>query len=317
MAGLTGTVKEHWIKTIQNKISIDDIEHLLSNEDYKNLKAIGNELNFWGDADNTLKVCEGIKKKSKVIFYGQKKHHTFASVPYVLINDKLSEYLWPIKKDGEKLYRNIYVVNNLQKINIPFQSHDYKKKDGKDYSIKADRFMSAGVLKDFDRFTDNDQTRGTIWYTSDALRHLDYGVSDDLGSTESDRHNKRALPRETPISKAWIYKISFTFNEIDMVYIGQDILCEDENKYLSSSLIFWHLRKMVGLLDATPLELKEKLNYRKQIIHEVFDTTKGHVNDLENEYIEKAYKEAKIYEEVGDKTFMPINYTGSNSPKYR
>ena len=67
----------------------------------------------------------------------------------------------------------------------------------------------------------------------------------------------------------------------------------------------------MGLLDASADQLKEKLNYKKVKLDELVNMTKGDVNDKENEFIEKMYKESK------EKDFMPINYTGSNSPKYK
>ena len=47
----------------------------------------------------------------------------------------------------------MYVINNIQKINIPFVSQDYKKKDGTNYSPNADRFMAGGILKDFKKIS--------------------------------------------------------------------------------------------------------------------------------------------------------------------
>ena len=315
MAGLTGTVREHWKKTIEKKISLKEIEQFLSKKDYFALRDFGESLNFWGDADRTLARSERIINNSQVIFYGQKKHHTLADVPYTFINEKLSEYFWPRKKKTDQLYRNMYLVQNIQKISVPFLSHDYKTKDGKDYSKNADKFMAGGVLKDFNNFKENDTDRGTVWYLNDELRKIDNRIQTDFIHPESDSYNKKGLKRNTPIAKAWIYQISFELDGKKMKYVGQENVNKDDkfkdSKYKSSSLIFWHTRKILGLLDATLEELEEKLNYKKLKLLELVDITKGDVNDKENEFIEKMYKESK------EKDFMPINYTGSNSPKYK
>lgn len=315
MASLTGTVREHWKKTIEKKISLKEIEQFLNKKDYSALKQFGESLNFWGDADRTLGVTERVIDNSQIIFYGQKKHHTLVDVPYTFINKELSEYFWPPKKKGDKPYQNMYLVQNIQKINIPFLSQDYKTKYGEDYSLNADRFMSAGLLKDFNNFKEDDSDRGIIWYLNDELRKIDNRIQTDFIHLESDSYNKKGLKRNTPIAKAWIYQISFELDGKKMRYVGQENVNKDDkfkdSKYKSSSLIFWHIRKILGLLDATLEELEEKLNYKKLKLFELVDITKGDVNDKENEFIEKMYKESK------EKDFMPINYTGSNSPKYK
>ena len=309
MAGLTGSVAEHWDRTIINRINIEQIRKFLTKRQYSSLKSIGENLNFWGDPDRLHSRSERITENSKVIFYGQKKHHTYAEVPYVFINSELSNYLWPCIKEDDLLYQNMYVINNIQKINIPFVSQDYKKKDGTNYSPNADRFMAGGILKDFKDFKYNDPHKGTIWYSNNKIRAIDNELFLNVRSEEEDSHNQKGLSRSTPIQKAWIYKITFSYLETKMVYIGQDILCKEN--YLSSSLIFWHIRKMLNLLEASEEELKKQLNYNKEILHEITDTTKGYVNDIESECIEDVYRLSEVMD------YIPINYTGSNSPSYR
>ena len=316
MAGLTGAVREHWKKTIEKKINLNEIEQFLNKKDFFALRQFGESLNFWGDADRTLVRTERIIDNSQIIFYGQKKHHTLVDVPYTFINEELSEYLWPRKKKTDQLYRNMYLVQNIQKIHIPFFSQDYKTKDGENYSKNADKFMGGGLLKDFNDFKENDPDKGTIWYLNDELRKIDNRIQTDFTHPESDSYNYKGLKRNTPIPKAWIYQISYELDGKKMKYVGQENVFNKDNKfedskYKSSSLVFWHTRKILGLLDATLEELEEKLNYKKLKLFELVDTTKGDVNDKENELIEEMYEESK------EKDFMPINYTGSNSPKYK
>ena len=309
MAGLTGSVAEHWDKTIINRINVEDIRHFLKKKDYLELKKLGPNLNFWGDPDRLHSRSEKITNNSKVIFYGQKRHHTFGNIPYAFVNEELAEYLWPRIKKNDLLYKHMYVVNNIQKINIPFSYEDYRKKNGEIYSQSADRFMAGGLLKDFQNFAKNDAHKGTIWHSNEQIRDIENEKYSEKDFQEEDNHNQKGLSRSTPIKKAYIYKISFTYLETKMVYVGQDILCKKD--YLSSSLIFWHIRKMLNLLEASEAQLKQKLDFKKEILHEIFDTTKGYVNDLENESIEDVYRLSKV---LG---YMPINYTGSNSPNYR
>ena len=312
----------NWNNTILKSRNLNEFKHLLTSADLNRFEALGkDEFYFWGDVQATINKTEKVEENFPIIWYGKKKKnapsffHTKAIVEIAIENEDLGNYFWdPHPEKGA--YKYVYAVKEKDtSLNILYKPDEIKKKDGKD-SAKNRVILSGHVLKDFNDFNKNDKARCLNWFTNDELRKIDNGLSLTLSHPEADAYNCRALKRNTPIPKAWIYQISFVLDGKKMKYVGQENVFNKDNKfedskYKSSSLVFWHIRKILGLLDATLEELEEKLNYKKHKLIELIDTTKGHVNDIENELIEKMYEESK------EEDFMPINYTGSNSPKYK
>ena len=59
-----------------------------------------------------------------------------------------------------------------------------------------------------------------------------------------------------------------------MVYVGQDLKCQSD--YFGSSLVIYHYKKLYG-----------DNFFNKEIIDELYDQTKGTINDLENFHIKE------------------------------
>ena len=299
-------VNDHWQDTMLVKSKLSSIQSYINSDQHNALKNFGSDFYFWGDTDATLNVSDEVRSNSKVIFYGEKVFHTLADVSYTFRSKDLAEFFWPPDySKNEKPWLNIYAIKTLKNINIAYDVKDYKKRDGSNREL--DKFRSGGVLKSFQKFNLDDPSKGIVWHQNKELEKIENDNFYELH--ECDLHNGKGLKVDTPIKKAWIYKISYEYAERTMVYIGQDILCDKD--YKSSSNIFWFVRQTLGLLNATSEELEKKINYKKEIIAVLTNTTKGNVNKKENEFIEVTYEEAK------KKNFIPINYTGSNSPKYR
>ena len=231
--------------------------------------------NFWGDTDATLKKTKRIETGEQIVFYGENKFHLKAVAGPTFVNEDLADYFWPTQKD-ELPWKNIYVLNEITDLQVPYVASDLLLKDGT--PRKATNFQSGAFLEDFQ-------------LTNEFKSKLEIGW---IESSNSDEHTRRGIPRDAFIKRAQIYKVSFRVNNKNLVYIGQDLKCEDD--YFGSSIVIYHYRKLYG--DSI---------FNKEIIDELNDLTKGEVNDLENYYIRE---EKKRLENMTD-TYS-INYTGEN-----
>ena len=115
----------------------------------------------------------------------------------------------------------------------------------------------------------------------------------------SDAHTRRGIPRDVLINRAQIYEVTFSVDGKNMIYIGQDLKCEDS--YFGSSLIIYHFKKIYG----------EEI-FNKRIIEDLSNLTKGEINDLEIEHISKAKELIRDRE-----NWFSINYTGLNQRQSR
>ena len=88
-------VKNHWDRTILQKISIDEIKDFLTQDQVQNLTQDGaTKFHFWGDTDATLAKTKGIETGEDIIFYGENSFHLKAKAGAVFINEQLAKYFW-------------------------------------------------------------------------------------------------------------------------------------------------------------------------------------------------------------------------------
>ena len=72
----TRVVRNHWERTVLQKIPIDEIRNLLTQNQIQMLTKNGvSEFHFWGDTDATLAKTKGIKTGENIIFYGENSFH--------------------------------------------------------------------------------------------------------------------------------------------------------------------------------------------------------------------------------------------------
>ena len=344
---LTPTTKTNWINTILKTTNINKFKHLLTDKELEKFKSLGKEdFYFWADIQPTIDKSNKVREGLPIVWLGRTEEggytrfHAKAKIELALENEKLGNFLWVQAEKKKKNqytgevkieyfpYKYVYTLKELDThIDIPLNISEFKKKNGAD-SSEGRAILSAHVLRDFAKFDNNFvnhpllnindeqiKIRTFNWYDNVDLRKIDKGIKEDFSNLESDGFNRRGQDRNAHVAKAWIYEISFELDGKKIKYVGQENVSKNDifenSQYKSSSLVFWHIRKTLGLLDASADQLKEKLNYKKVKLDELVNMTKGDVNDKENEFIEKMYKESK------EKDFMPINYTGSNSPKYK
>jgi len=267
-------VNEHWQDTVLKNIELHTIKNLLTSDQLE-LFNDNRSYNFWGDTDATLKKTKRIETGEQIIFYGENKFHLKAVAGPTFVNEDLADHFWPTQGD-ELPWKNIYVLNEITDLQVPYVASDLLLKDGT--PRKATNFQSGAFLEDFQ-------------LTSEFKSKLEIGW---IESSNSDEHAGRGIPRDEFIKRAQIYKVSFRVDNKNLVYIGQDLKCQDD--YYGSSLVIYHYRKLYG-----------DTIFNKEIINELNNLTKGEVNDLENHYIKK---EKKHLENITD-TYS-INYTGEN-----
>lgn len=270
------TVRNHWERTVLQKIPIQEISHLLTSSQLALLEANGDtEFHFWGDTDATHSKTKPIETGEKIIFYGENSFHLKAIAGAVFINEELANYFWSTTEDG-LAWKNIYVLNDVKDLNITYNASDFLLRDGS--PRLATNFQSGAFLKSFQLMPE-------------FLAKLEIGWEEGV---VSDEHTKRGIPRDTPIQKAQIYEVTFSVDGKNMIYVGQDLKCEDS--YFGSSLVIFHFQKLYG----------SKI-FQKRIIKELSNLTKGQINDIESEYI------AKSKQSIKDKAnWYSINYTGEN-----
>tara|TARA_B100000780_G_scaffold270576_1_gene230532 strand:+ start:391 stop:1254 length:864 start_codon:yes stop_codon:yes gene_type:complete len=269
-------VKNHWDRTVLQKISIDEIRDLLNLDQVQKLTQDGaSEFHFWGDTDATLAKTKGIETGEDIIFYGENSFHLKAKAGAVFINEQLAKYFWS-STDGGLAWKNIYVLEEVKDLSIIYKASDFLLKDGS--PRLATNFQSGAYLEGYQLMPE-------------FLSKLEIGWEEGV---VSDEHTKRGIPRDTPIHQAQIYEVTFSIDGKNMIYVGQDLKCEDS--YFGSSLVIYHFQKLYG-----------KDIFTKRIIEDLTNITKGEINDIESKYIAKSKKS------IADKdNWFSINYTGEN-----
>ena len=275
-------VKEHWDSTILQKRTLDEIKPYLSQDQFRSLRDEGMDaFNFWGDTDATLKRTKKIEYGEQILFYGEKKFHAKAIAGPTFVNEDLADYFWSHRSinnsNKEELpWQNIYVLKDLTDTNIFYKPSDILKKDKSPRESKI--FRGAEYLESFQLTPEFIAKLELCWEEGDV----------------SSENTRRGIPRDAIIKKAQIYKVTFSIDGKNIVYVGQDLKCQSD--YFGSSLIIYHYKKLYG----------DNL-FNKEIIDELYDQTKGTINDLENFHI----KEQKKRIENISNTYS-INYTGEN-----
>ncbi|CAI8368995.1 MAG: Uncharacterised protein [Bacteroidetes bacterium MED-G17] len=272
----TRVVRNHWERTVLQKIPIDEIRNLLTQNQIQMLTKNGvSEFHFWGDTDATLAKTKGIKTAENIIFYGENSFHLKAKAGPVFINEELAKYFWSSTDDG-LAWKNIYVLEEVKDLSITYKASDFLLKDGS--PRLATNFQSGAYLEGFQLMPE-------------FLSKLEIGWEEGV---VSDEHTKRGIPRDTPINQAQIYEVTFSVDGKNMIYVGQDLKCEEN--YFGSSLVIYHFQKLYG-----------KEIFSKRIIENLTNITKGEINDIESKYIAKSKKSIE-----GKDNWFSINYTGEN-----
>ena len=122
-------VYEHWQDTVLRKVELNTIKEFLTSEQLNLFDDINKSYNFWGDTDATLKKTKSIESGEKIIFYGEKKFHTKAVAGPTFVNENLANYFWPTQID-EKPWKNIYVLNGITDLQIPYVASELLLRDG-------------------------------------------------------------------------------------------------------------------------------------------------------------------------------------------
>jgi hypothetical protein len=269
-------VKNHWERTILQKISIDEIRDLLTKDQVQKLtQDNASEFHFWGDTDATLAKTKGIETGEDIIFYGENSFHLKAKAGTVFINEELAKYFWSSTDEG-LAWKNIYVLEEVKDLSIAYKASDFILKDGS--PRLATNFQSGAYLEGYQLMPE-------------FLSKLEIGWEEGV---VSDEHTKRGIPRDTPIREAQIYEVTFSIDGKNMIYVGQDLKCEEN--YFGSSLVIYHFQKLYG-----------KDIFTKRIIEDLTNITKGEINDIESKYISKSKKSIE-----GKDNWFSINYTGEN-----
>ncbi|MDA0754397.1 MAG: hypothetical protein O3A49_06935 [Candidatus Marinimicrobia bacterium] len=272
----TRVVRNHWERTVLQKIPIDEIRNLLTQNQIQMLtKNGGSEFHFWGDTDATLAKTKGIKTGENIIFYGENSFHLKAKAGPVFTNEELAKYFWSSTDDG-LAWKNIYVLEEVKDLSIAYKASDFLLRDGS--PRLATNFQSGAYLEGFQLMPE-------------FLSKLEIGWEEGV---VSDEHTKRGIPRDTPINQAQIYEVTFSVDGKNMIYVGQDLKCEEN--YFGSSLVIYHFQKLYG-----------KEIFSKRIIENLTNVTKGEINDIESKYIAKSKKSIE-----GKDNWFSINYTGEN-----
>ena len=272
----TRAVKNHWERTVLQKISLDEIKELLTQEQIQKLKHEGiSDYHFWGDTDATHSKTKPIETGEDFIFYGENSFHLKAKAGVVFVNEELANYFWSTTDDG-LAWKNIYVLEEVKDLKIAYNASDFLLKDGS--PRLASNFQSGTYLEGYQLMPE-------------FLSKLEIGWEEGV---VSDEHTKRGIPRDTPIKNAQIYEVTFSIDGKNMIYVGQDLKCM--SNYFGSSLIIYHFQKIYG-----------NGIFKKRIIKELSNVTKGEINDLESKYILKAKRSIDDKED-----WFSINYTGEN-----
>jgi len=272
----SGVVKDHWETTVLKKIQIDEISDLLTQEQAQKLTEDGaSEFHFWGDTDATIAKTKGIETGEDIIFYGEKSFHLKAKAGAVFINEELAKYFWS-SMDGNLTWKNIYVLEEVKDLNIAYNASDFLLKDGSPRLAK--NFQSGAYLESHQLMPEFLSKLEICW---------EEGVV-------SDEHTKRGIPRDTHIHQAQIYEVTFSVDGKNMIYVGQDLKCEES--YFGSSLVIYHFQKLYG-----------RNIFTKRIIEDLTNITKGEINDIESKYIARSKKSIE-----GKDNWFSVNYTGEN-----
>ncbi len=270
------SVKDHWDRTVLQNVPIDEIRDFLTPHQVQMLTKDGaTDFNFWGDTEATLAKTRGIETGDDIIFYGENSFHLKAKAGAVFINEQLAEYFWSSTDDGLN-FKYVYALEQVKDLSIAYKSSDFLLKDGSPRLAK--NFQSGAYLEDYQLMPEFLSKLEICW---------EEGVV-------SDEHTRRGIPRDTPIHKAQIYEVTFSIDGKNMIYVGQDLKCEDS--YYGSSLVIYHFQRLYG-----------KDIFTKRIIKNLTNITKGEINDTESKYI----VESKKAIESKDNWFS-INYTGEN-----
>ena len=276
-ARLEKAVKTHWEDTILKPRSLDEIKPFITDHQYHSLKATDKAtFRFWGDTENNRSIWEKMNIGDLILFYGDNRFHAKGYVESTFQSDELAKYFWSdFNENGP--WRNIYTIKDLTGLDVLFKDVKkfFKRQDGE--LRQADIFRGSECLA-------NQQV------DKEFLDLIEEGWS----SSEEDAHTNRGVPREAIISKAQIYEVTFNIDGKNMIYVGQDLKCEDS--YYGSSLVIYHFQRLYG-----------KDIFTKRIIKDLTNITKGKINDMESKYI----VESKKAIESKDNWFS-INYTGEN-----
>jgi len=276
-------VNDHWLSTMNQKRTLMEIKSFLSEQQLTLLEKEGkSEFNFWGDTDVTETRSRKIKQGDQIIFYGEKKFHSKAIAGPAFENEKLADYFWPHRSIGStnkdnKAWKNIYVIDDLNDIHIEYIPKEILTKGGA--PRESELFRSATYLEKYQ-------------LTPEFLSKLSSGGWEE--GIVNNENTGRGIPRDRFIPRAQIYETIFSLDGINFIYVGQDLKCDPS--YFGSSLVIYHYKKIYGVSI-----------FKKTVIEELSNVTKGEINDIESEEITRSKHSI-----IGKDDWHSINYTGEN-----
>ena len=278
-----GSTLKHWEDTILNSKSFNQISTFLNDEQKEKLLATGKEeFNLWGDTRKHQTIWSSMTPGEIILFYGDYKFHTKGKVETTFQNKVLAEELWPDYDPEKGPHLNIYSISGLEDIEIDYPSnrHYFQTAEGKPYTAK---FIQRALGFKEERVSSKFMAKVELGYEANS---------------EDDKHTQKGRPRSTPVKRAEIYRITFSVDNKNMVYVGQDIKIDSEGNcdpnYFSSSLVVAHYKKLYG----------QEIMTKKPIL-KLENTTQGVVNDQESKFIKESKKEIE-----NKPDWYSLNYTG-------
>ena len=273
-----GMTRKHWEDTILNSKSFNQISTFLNDEQKEKLLATGKEeFNFWGDTQAHQAKWNSMTLGEIILFYGEYKFHTKGKIETAFQNRDLAVEMWPEYNSKRGPHLNIYSISGLEPIDLDWPSNRYHFLTEKGEPWTADNIRGA------QSFAEKKVSRK-------FMSKVELGYEPN---SEDDNHTQKGLPRSTPVQRAQIYRITFSVDNKNMVYVGQDLKCDPN--YFSSSLVVTHYKKLYG----------QEIIMDKEIILELEKITKGEVNDQESKFIKESKKEIE-----NKPDWYSLNYTG-------
>ena len=142
--------RKHYLDTIENPVILSSFKHLLTKVEIDLLKNIYSDEKcyIWGVTNGKKNV--NLNKFNKIeagdltLFAKDKHIFSTAEVTLKFKNKNLAKLLWGLDDKGET-WENIYFVNNIKKVNIPYS--DYNKAIGNKPNFNIQGFNVKDIVK--------------------------------------------------------------------------------------------------------------------------------------------------------------------------
>ncbi len=116
--------KDHFVRTIENKIDLNEITNFISQDVFEELETLG-EFYLWatsnGQNNINLHLYETISNGDLVLFAGNNKFLASATVVKLMRNQQIGEYYWGTAgRNGEEHWENLLLLSKPNFLNIDF-----------------------------------------------------------------------------------------------------------------------------------------------------------------------------------------------------